>query len=424
MEKNIINDSLNWILARGNSGGKHSLEKIKRLLEKFDNPQDKLKVIHVAGTNGKGSVSNYLAKTISKKYSCGLFTSPYMERINEAVSISGQEISDSDFCKYIEKLKKPVEDLDKEGFHNTYFEVLTALMYLYFYEKNVDYAVVEVGLGGSLDSTNIIKKPIACVISTISYDHTNILGDTLEEIAGNKAGIIKNGSNVFVYPQKEEAMKVIEEKIEKENAKLHKFDYSEVEIISLNDSYNEFSFRNFKNVKTNLLGKHQVYNASLALMVLDFFKDQLNLTDDLIKEAIFESKNPGRLQFISKKPRVLIDGSHNKEAIDALILSLKSFKYKKLILGFSILKDKDYTYIIKKLAKISDEIVVTEIDNPRALNIEEIKNEFKKNGKNVFAISDRKEAYEYSKGLAKENDLIIWCGSLYLIGDLMKLEEK
>ena len=291
MEKNIINDSLNWILARGNSGGKHSLEKIKRLLEKFDNPQDKLKVIHVAGTNGKGSVSNYLAKTISKKYSCGLFTSPYMERINEAVSISGQEISDSDFCKYIEKLKKPVEDLDKEGLHNTYFEVLTALMYLYFYEKNVDYSVVEVGLGGSLDSTNIIKKPIACVISTISYDHTNILGDTLEEIAGNKAGIIKNGSNVFVYPQKEEAMKVIEEKIEKENAKLHKFDYSEVEIISLNDSYNEFSFRNFKNVKTNLLGKHQVYNASLALMVLDFFKDQLNLTDDLIKEAIFESKN-------------------------------------------------------------------------------------------------------------------------------------
>lgn len=426
MEKLITKDDyLDWIYGRGNSGGKkHTLEKIRRLLAHFGNPQDKIKIIHVAGTNGKGSTCRFLAQTIGKNYSCGLFTSPYMVRINESVSINGEEISDQDFKAYIDRLRPVVESLDEEGYHNTYFEVLTALMYLYFYDKKVDYAVVEVGLGGTVDCTNIIKNPIASVITTISKDHIQILGDTLEEIASNKAGIIKKNTPVFVYPQKDVVMEVIKKKADDENSQIFSFAKDEIEINKLDTSLNEFSFRSYKNIRTKLIGIHQVYNASLALMVLDYFKDEFNLDDKLIKEAFYQTTNPGRLQEISKSPRVIVDGSHNQEAIDILLESLKEFTYDKLILGFSVLEDKNHDYIIGKLANVADEIIVTSIDNPRAMSLDNIEKEFLIHGKSVRKVSDRKKAFKKSLDLAGKDDLVLWCGSLYLIGDILKFKDE
>lgn len=423
-ELKTIEDYLNWLFERGNSGGVHTLDKIRLLLAEFDNPQDKLKIIHVAGTNGKGSTSKFIANSLSKTVSCGLFTSPYMKKINESISISGEDISDDDLMKYIDKIKPVAEKLDDLGYHNTYFEVLTAIMYLYFYEKKVKACVVEVGLGGLLDSTNIIKKPIASVITTISKDHIDILGNSFEEIAVNKAGIIKKQVPVFVYPQKKEVMEVIKLKAKEENSTVYTFEKNEVEIVSLNSKYNEFSFRNYKNIKTKLLGIHQTYNASLALLVLNYFKDKFELTDTIIKHSLYHTNNRGRLELLSKEPRVLIDGSHNEQAIDSLVDSLKTFDYQNLIIGFSVLKDKNFTYMISKLSKIADKVIITSINNPRAMNLKELELEFSKVNKEVTAIEDRIEAYKYSKKIAGDKDLVVWCGSLYLIGDLMKYEDN
>lgn len=414
---------LDWIYYRGNSAGKRrDLSAIKALLNELNNPQDKLRVIHIAGTNGKGSTANFIASTLAQKVRCGLFTSPYMVEINEEVKINGKSISDQDFFYYIEMIKPICEKLDEINLKNTCFEVMTALMFKYFYDKKVDVCVVETGLGGRLDSTNIVKKPLASLITTISMDHTNILGNTLEEIAQNKAGIIKENVPVFIYPQEKLTLDVIRKEACEKNARIYDFKFDEIKIKNENESFNEFDFRSYKNIKTSLIGKVQIYNACNAINLLDYFKDEFNLYEETIKRGIYESTNPGRLQIISKNPKVLIDGSHNKESIDALINSLKNFHYDKLIVGFSVLKDKNYRYIIEKLSELADEIVITSVDNPRAFEIDELEKIVKENFLNVRAFKDIKKAYEYTKSKAGSNDLVLWCGSLYLVGKILKFE--
>lgn len=421
-----FDDYLDYLYGRGSSGEDHTLRNIRKVMEAFDNPQDKIKVIHVAGTNGKGSTAKMLANVLSKKIKCGIFTSPYMVRINEEISINGVDISDEDFCDLMDRIRPVAEKCDEEGYHITYFEFLTAMVYLYFYEEKVDVAVIEVGLGGSLDSTNIIKSPLASVICSISMDHMNVLGSTIEEIASNKAGIIKKGRHVFVYPQtSDKAFDVIKEKAREEGSELFTFEKDEIKIIEISNKGNIFDFLTYKDIQTSLRGKHQIYNASLALMVLDYFKDEFNLSEDDIKEGIKETYNPGRLDLVSTNPRVLLDGSHNKESIGALLESLKNFEYEKLIVGFSILKDKDHKDIIRDIAGLSDKLIITYIDeNPRALDTKEIENEASYFATDIVIIEDNKEAYEYSLKQAGEKDLILWCGSLYLVGKILSFIGK
>ena len=421
-----FDDYLDYLYGRGSSGEDHTLRNIIRVMEAFGNPQDKIKVIHVAGTNGKGSTAKMLANVLSKNLKCGIFTSPYMVKINEEISINGVDISDEDFCDLMDRIRPVAEKCDKEGYHITYFEFLTAMVYLYFYEQKVDVAVIEVGLGGSLDSTNIIKSPIASVICSISMDHMNVLGSTIEEIAANKAGIIKKNRPVFVYPQtSEKAFEVIKEKAKVEDSELFTFNKNEIKIKEISNKGNIFDFKSYKDIQTTLRGKHQIYNASLALMVLDYFKDDFNLSEEDIKDGIKETYNPGRLDLVSTNPRVLLDGSHNKESIDALLESLKNFDYDKLIVGFSILKDKDHKDIIKEIASLSDKLIITFIDeNPRALDTKEIEKEASDFASDIVIIEDNKKAYEYSLKQAGEKDLVLWCGSLYLVGKILSFIEK
>lgn len=424
MEKFDYKSAVDFIIGRPSSKGVHTLEKIRKLLDIFDNPQDKIKIIHVAGTNGKGSTSKILAQAFSTRNRVGVFTSPYISRINEAIVIDGKEISDKDFADLVSRIKSPVESLDNEGLYLTYFEVLTAIMYIYFYEQNVDIAIIETGLGGLLDSTNIVKKPLASVITTISIDHTNILGNSIEEIAYQKAGIIKEGVPVFIYPQTKKAMDVLVNKAIKTNSKVYTFNKDEIEIKQADEKANIFTFRTYKDVHIKLLGVHQIYNASLALMVLEYFKDEFDLDEASIKKALAKADNIGRLTEISKEPRVIVDGSHNKESIDALKEALKTFTYNRLIIGFSVLKDKDYAYIIDSLNGLADELVVTSMDNPRAFSLEELKEIVGQKRKDFIAFRDNIKAYEYSKSLYKKGDLIVWCGSLYLISDLINYENQ
>lgn len=422
----IFDDYLDYLYGRGSSGEDHTLRNIRKVMEAFDNPQDKIKTIHVAGTNGKGSTAKMLANVLSKKVKCGIFTSPYMVRINEEISINGVDISNEDFCNLMDRIRPVAEQCDEEGYHITYFEFLTAMVYLYFYEQKVDVAVIEVGLGGSLDSTNIIKSPLASVICSISMDHMNVLGSTIEEIAANKAGIIKKNRPVFVYPQtSKEAFRVIKEKSIAEQAQLFTFKKDEINIKDSSNFGNTFDFKSYKDLQTSLRGEHQIYNASLALLVLDYFKKDFNLSEDDIKEGIRETYNPGRVDLVSTNPRVLLDGSHNKESIDALLASLKNFDYEKLIVGFSILKDKDHKDIIRKIAGIADELIITHIDdNPRALDTQIIDEEAKAYAKDIHVIENNKQAFEFSLKEAKDKDLVLWCGSLYLIGKILSYLEK
>ena len=415
-----MDDYLDWLYRRGAAKGRKRIVNIKKLLDQIGNPQDKIKIIHVAGTNGKGSTSNFLANTLSKTSKCGLFISPYMDTVTDSFKINGVKMPEELFKTYIDELRPLVDKMDAEDQHITYFEVLTAIMFKYFYDEKVDVAVVEVGLGGKCDATNVISSPIASVIVTISMDHINILGNTIEEIAENKAGIIKENRPVFVYPQEKNIFEVFENKAKELHSDLYTFNKEEVEVIELNDKENRFNFRDYKNVKSKLIGEHQLFNASLAITVLDYFKDEFNLTTEDIYSGIYETKNLGRLQLVNENPRILFDGSHNEESIEVLKNSLKAFKYKRLIFGFSMLKDKDFSYVISKISEIADEIVVTTINfSERAFTIDELSSEVKKYSNNVTTIENRYEAYEYTKRIANEEDLVVWCGSLYLIRDLL-----
>ena len=419
-----MDEATNFVLNRGTSKGVHTLDKIRLLLEEFDNPQDKIRTIHIAGTNGKGSTTKMIAKVLASKNKTATFTSPYIRRINEAIAINGCDISDDEFIDLVKKIKKPIESLDNKGYYLSYFEVLTAIAYIFFYEQKVDVAIIETGLGGLLDCTNIIKKPLASVITTISMDHMNILGNSIEEIAYQKAGIIKKDCPVFIYPNNQIAMQVFSKKVDETNSASFTFNKDEVNIKQADDKANVFDFRNYKDVKLKLLGKHQIYNACLALLILDHFKEDFNIDEKIIKESLENTENIGRLTTISSNPRVIVDGSHNKEAIDALIDTIRNFSYDRLIIGFSVLGDKDYEYIIRRLSEIADELVVTSIDNPRAFDFDELSKITKEKFKSAIAIEDNKKAYEYSKSICNRNDLVLWCGSFYLISDIISYQSE
>lgn len=419
-----MDEATNFVLNRGTSKGVHTLDKIRLLLEEFDNPQDKIRTIHIAGTNGKGSTTKMIAKVLASKNKTATFTSPYIRRINEVIAINGCDISDDEFIDLVKKIKKPIENLDNKGYYLSYFEVLTAMAYIFFYEQKVDVAIIETGLGGLLDCTNIIKKPLASVITTISMDHMNILGNSIEEIAYQKAGIIKKDCPVFIYPNNQIAMQVFSKKVDETNSASFTFNKDEVNIKQADDKANVFDFRNYKDVKLKLLGKHQIYNACLALLILDHFKKDFNIDEKIIKESLENTENIGRLTTISSNPRVIVDGSHNKEAIDALIDTIRNFSYDRLIIGFSVLGDKDYEYIIRRLSEIADELVVTSIDNPRAFDFDELSKITKEKFKSAIAIEDNKKAYEYSKSICNRNDLVLWCGSFYLISDIISYQSE
>lgn len=415
-------ESVAWLENRNIPLGEFTTDNIKVLLEIFDRPQDKLKSIHITGTNGKGSVASFITNAlIENNYSVGKFTSPYITNIREEIEVNREIISEEDFAKIASQVREKVEELDEEEIFVSGFEILTSIAYIYFAGKNLDFAVMEVGMGGRVDATNVMAKSIP-VFCHIALDHANILGDTLEKIAREKGGIIKENSQVFSYPQAEEA-RIELKKISKEKSSgFSEFSFDEVEIISSNEFGNKFNFRSYKDVEISLIGDHQAFNAALALMVLDYLKGDYKLDEEKIKDGLKKAENIGRTECLSRDPLIVVDGSHNLDSIEGIEKSIKKFNYNKLILGFSLLKDKDHKHILEKIEGLADKIVLTEIDNERFTDLDSLEKEFKEiSSKEIFAIEDRKEAVEKTFELAGEGDMILWCGSLYLIKDIRKI---
>ena len=413
---------VDWLENRNIPLGEFTTDNIRTLLKFFQKPQDKLNIIHITGTNGKGSVASFISSSLKENdYKVGKFTSPYITNICEEIEINGEEISEKDFAKIAEEVKEKVELLDKKKIFVSGFEILTTIAYIYFVRKDVDFAIMEVGMGGRVDATNVMKKSIP-VFAHISLDHANILGDTVGKIAREKGGIIKENSNVFSYPQDQKAKEELQKICREKNSIFNEFKENEIEILSSDEFGSKFNFRDYKNVEKSLVGEHQVYNASLALMVLDSLKEKYNLNDEKIKLGIKKAKNLGRIECLSKNPLIVIDGSHNLDSIEKLVENIKKFKYNKLILGFSLLKDKDHLNILKKVDNIADKIVLTEIDNERFTDVESLYSEFEKiSDKEVFAIKNRGEAVKKTFEIVEKGDLILWCGSLYLIKDIRKI---
>lgn len=422
-------DALAYINDKDKFGSRLGLDSISRLLELLGNPHVGLNYIHVAGTNGKGSTSSYLANVIKKSgYKVGLFTSPYLERFNERIQFNGEDIPNDSLGRITSLIKEKADQMVKEGFeHPTTFEIITAIAFLFYKEENVDYVVLEVGLGGRYDSTNVIPTSLASVITTLDYDHIEQLGSTLGEIAYQKAGIIKEEGIVISYPQKKEALDVLVDVSKEMNADLNLFSLNNIKINRETEFGSNFDFQYkdevLKDIQISMIGEYQIFNASLAITTLLVLRKKglINITNESIYEGLLETKWNGRLEVLKRKPTFLIDGAHNVQGVNNLAKAIELFTYKKLILGIGILRDKDVEHMIELLAPMADEIVVTEVNMPRKMDAKDLAREISKYNINVFIEKDIKKSVEKALELADEDDLIVFGGSLYLIGEVRTL---
>lgn len=391
------------------------LERIEHLLKQLGDPQRDLRFIHVAGTNGKGSTSSMIAKAlIHSGYKTGLFISPYVLDFRESIQCNGRMISEEEFSTLFEKISLIAVETALHNDPPTQFEILTAIALEFYKQNSCDVVVMEVGLGGRLDSTNIIDAPMVQVLTSISMDHTGILGDTIEKIAYEKAGIIK-GSVTVIYPKMDpQAEKVIEQKCQKMGSKLVKPSLDTLEVLEEGLEACVFNYRGERYEK-RLTGLYQVYNAITAISVCEELKPYgFDIPKDKIKRSIKETFLPARVEKLSQEPLILLDGSHNPEGIEALssILSTLSDKDTTIVMG--VLADKNYEQILRILSSYGQRFIAVPVQNPRALPPQELKLVAQSYFHNVSAFEDLSEALDEAiKGCNEKNALVI-CGSLYL----------
>lgn len=427
-------EAMSYIHEVGNFGSNYGLERTYKLLELLGNPHKKGKFIHIAGTNGKGSTTAMLVELLRERgYKVGMYTSPFLEEFEERIQINGVNIPKSILAELITRIKVAVDKVIEEGYnHPTEFEIITCLMLLYFAEENVDYGVIEVGLGGRLDSTNVIT-PILSIITSISFDHMNLLGNTLAEIAKEKAGIIKDGVPVVIYPQEEEALKSIKEKCLETKSKLTVTDLSMGKFVDVVDEDNIYQLvdinldgENFE-VKLPLLGEHQINNLLVALEAYKeiCLREGIDFSKEDIKEALRKVKWIGRLEVMNKKPLVVIDGAHNIQGISKLKINVeKYFKYKRLFLLLGILADKEVEKMVEVIVPDAYKVYSLTPLSTRAENAEELKKVIDKYNNNCVAYESYDEALKCALDEADENDLILISGSLYMIGDMRRKIRK
>lgn len=406
------------------------LDRMEELLRRLGNPQDDLKVIHVAGTNGKGSVSKYLEEGLSAcGYKMGLYTSPYIETFNERIRYDGADISDEDLEYYGQKVVSAAEAMVADGLDSpTEFEVVTAIAFLYFAGKQADITILEVGLGGIGDSTNVVKSPLASVITSISYDHMAQLGSSLAEIAVNKAGIIKTGCPVIANVPQRDAAKIIARKAYAMGSRL--YDISGIRAAVSDETpfsqkvSMELYEKSYSDVEISMVGRHQAENLKTALATLEILRKSgaVKLDREALYEGLKRARQPGRFEVISEDPLVIIDGAHNEAGAQALQETMaQHFAGKKILLVAGILADKEIDSIVKFLTKITDHIIVTEPDNPRKLAAEKLAEHVAEFGVAAEAVPDVEAAVHRAKELADGYDVILFAGSLYLIGDVRRL---
>lgn len=417
------------------------LGRIETLLAKMHNPQESLNIIHIGGTNGKGSTAAVLASVLSAAgYRAGMFISPHLHDYRERITINGEQISQQDVVKGIRKMKPYLQSLLAEGEeHPTEFEISTALAFWYFAEKQPDFVLLEVGLGGEIDSTNVVKKPLVSVITSIGIDHMDYLGNTIEEIAAVKAGIIKKGAPVVTSVLQPQALGIIEQKAAAKGVELIKVG-EDVKwnrtagnsSISADAQRFDYYGRKFSllNLELSLYGEHQLCNASTALAVCEILYSLygFEVSEQAVRQGLKEVYWPGRQELISFRPKILLDAAHNADGslslAQSLTAGLKDGRYDrdKLILCLGILGDKEAAKIVGNLAPLADQIVVTKPNSPRAQNwrfpAEEAEKYISK--EKIKLIKEPVQAVHYCLEVLRPEDMLCVTGSIYLLSEVRK----
>lgn len=416
-----INSALKKLYSLHQFGIKLGLDSTFKLLQQVGSPHEKLKCFHIAGSNGKGSTASFIASIlIEMGFKVGLYTSPHFVRFNERIRINGKEIDDDYIANFVIGMEKYIDENEP-----TFFELTTAMAFQYFAENNIDLAVIETGLGGRLDSTNVIN-PLASIITSISLEHTNILGNTIEKIAYEKAGIIKKNVPVFTGELNQVAARVIGDKAEELNCgyfPFNSFAVKKEDHVCLNTRVGEI-----KIYKTALPGFHQLMNASLAVKTVTEILDvrQPIFITRGINNVIVNSKIQGRYEVVSSQPRIIFDSAHNPEGIESFIKEFrkdgKNFRNRCLI--FCAMKDKDYQKMLELISEDFTKIYFTSIYFDRALTYEEFSESARRLGITFEKISDPVEFIaQFRRGNA--NDCLAILGSMYLLGEIKsKILEK
>lgn len=404
---------------------KHPPEHTRELLSRLGNPQEGIKIIHVAGTNGKGSVCAYLnAMLLAGGKKTGLFTSPHLVRINERFQINGEDVSDEQFLDAFLKVEKAAKEYEAEGEgHPSYFETLFLMGMLIFKEAGVEYLVMETGLGGRLDATNVVEKPLACIITSISRDHTEYLGDTLEAIAGEKAGIIKAGVPVIYDASQPGPASVIAAKAKEMGSPAWPMEPSFYEMKTQSREGITFTFAYPGGEKAELaipyVAKYQMMNASLAFYTMHILQDVHDIPKNVLAEGLSKIKWPCRMEMAA--PCVIIDGAHNEDGIAQFVSTAGYFaKENEITILFTAVADKHYHEMIGEICEgiHPSHVVATQIDGSRVVPAEVLAEDFRKAGcTDVCAEPEIGAAYE--KALGKKGSGMLFCvGSLYLAGEL------
>jgi len=387
-----------------------SLDAEQALLEKLGNPHNDLKYVHVAGTNGKGSTVAYISSVLDKAgIKVGTFASPFLFRYNEMFVVNGKEISDDEFAKIFSEVKPAYDELASKGIYPSEYEILTVMGFVYFKEMKCDLVVLEVSMGGRVDTTNVILAPIVTVITPISYDHMSILGNTLAEIASEKAGIIKAGTVVVSASQEKEVSTVLEEAAARIGVGLIYGQKPKVLSRSLKGQVFELD----EKYETSLLGTYQVDNAALAILaVKQLRKRGYAISDAAIAEGIRVTKWFGRFSLTGENPYVIVDGGHNRQGAEVLRQSLEQyFPNQKIVFLMGILKDKEVDIILEKLMPIAKRCYVEEVPNKRTMTKKELVDKIGQYGIDAVAL----EKGANIKDLVRKDEVLCICGSLYLI---------
>lgn len=406
------------------------LERMNKILELLGNPHEDLKIIHVAGTNGKGSTCRYMYSVLQEAgYKTGLYTSPFLEKFNERIEFNGQCISDEDLSCYTDRVLAQVERMTEICNQKpTEFEVITAIALLYFKEKNCDYVILEVGLGGIGDSTNVCQKPLASVITSVSMDHMDRLGNTIEDIAREKAGIIKESCPVITSVRNEKALEIIRETAKKKNCPY--METAKVEVNIHKEALDGMCFDalNLSNLEISMTGRHQAENATLAVATLLYLDQEgkIDVSRDVLYKGLKKAKQHGRFEVLSdmgNRPVIIIDGAHNIDGAEALKNAVNSLcPDGRILLVIGMLKDKDYEGIIGQFLEITRDFIVTEPQNPRKLLVEELSEVLIASGaRSAVPRPKPEDAVNYVNQIKSDYDAVIFAGSLYLIGEIRSM---
>ncbi|MBA2173433.1 bifunctional folylpolyglutamate synthase/dihydrofolate synthase [Halobacillus locisalis] len=400
------------------------------MMERVGHPEKSINAIHIAGTNGKGSTLSFLRELLQAQgCTVGTFTSPYIVRFNERISMNGEPISDEHLSNLVERVKPVAEELAKTPLGEpTEFEVITAMSMMYFADQSPDFVLYETGLGGLYDSTNIIH-PTVSIITNIGKDHMNILGDTYEQIASEKAGIIKKGVPVICGAKQPEAIQVIRDKADEEGAEMfllgEQFHASHTTSSKAGETF-QYDSKDDGTLSliSGMKGVHQVDNASLAVKTMDVLRRKgWSFDRDLYAEAIKETKWPARFETVLDDPVVIIDGAHNEEGTKALVETLKShYEDKRITLVYSALEDKPVRRMLEILSEVVDCAYMTTFDFPRALSANQLKN--LSPIEQTTGVEDYEQAIEQAVSQVDPDDLLLVTGSLYFISEVRKYFES